>query len=117
MPRVANMPLSGLKETLQHYTTVTNRRVTLEYLLIKGVNDSEEDLKALTHFCTDLLCHVNLLPLNDIDDSPWKPSGQSVANHWTSTLMGKGIETSMRQSRGSDIDAACGQLKNSLRKK
>ena len=117
MPRVANMPLSGLKETLQHYTTVTNRRVTLEYLLIKGVNDSEEDLKALTCFCTDLLCHVNLLPLNNIDDSPWKPSGQSVANHWISTLMGKGIETSMRQSRGSDIDAACGQLKNSLRKK
>ena len=117
MPRVANMPLSGLKETLQHYTTVINRRVTLEYLLINGVNDSEEDLKALTCFCTDLLCHVNLLPLNNIDDSPWKPSGQSVANHWISTLMGKGIETSMRQSRGSDIDAACGQLKNSLRKK
>ena len=117
MPRVSGMPLPALKKALQEYTLATNRRVTLEYLLIKGVNDGEEDLKALVDFCSGLLCHVNLLPLNDISDSPWKPSGQAVANHWISTLMNNDTEASMRQSRGSDIDAACGQLKNSIQKK
>ena len=117
MPRVSSMPLSDLKKALKEYTRATNRRVTLEYLLIKGVNDGEEDLQALIEFCTNLLCHVNLLPLNDVSDSPWKPSGPIVSNHWISTLMSNNIEASMRQSRGSDIDAACGQLKNSIQNK
>lgn len=117
MPRVSNIPLSALKDTLLSYVAKTNRRVTLEYLLIKGVNDSEQDLQALAEFCTGLLCHVNLLPLNDVTHSPWKPASEKTAQHWISTLKNKGIETSMRQSRGSDIDAACGQLKNSLLQK
>ncbi len=114
MPSVSSQPLDALKKALMMYREATNRRITLEYLLIKGVNDGPEDLTALVEFCRGLLCHVNILPLNDISDSPWKPSGQAVANHWISTLMSKDIEASIRQSRGSDIDAACGQLKNSL---
>lgn len=116
MPRVANMDLKQLKTTLQEYLTKTNRRVTFEYLLIKDCNDGQEDLDALVSFCKGLLCHVNLLPLNDVADSPWKPSSKATQNLWINTLKSHGIEATMRQSRGSDIDAACGQLKNSLRK-
>ena len=117
MPGTAGIFLPELKEALQNYTARTNRRVTLEYLLIKNENDSEEDLQALLRFCSDLLCHVNLLPLNDVTGSCWKPSDKAVVHHWISSLMGHGVEATMRQSRGSNIDAACGQLKNSLLKK
>lgn len=113
MPKMAQFPLYRLKEKLQNYTAKTKRRVTLEYLLIKGVNDKEEDLRALIDFCSNLLCHVNLLPLNDVSDSPWIPSSGKKSQYWLGVLMKHGIETSIRKSRGSDIDAACGQLKNS----
>lgn len=116
MPVMQNTTLLSLKQALKQYIRKTNRRVTFEYLLIKGVNDSEKDLQALVDYCSELLCHVNILPLNDIKDSPWKPATNETVKHWISVLMGNEIEASLRQSRGSDIDAACGQLKNSLLK-
>lgn len=114
MPSVASIPLSELKKALQTYTTKTNRRVTFEYLLIEGVNDSEKHLKALIDYCKDILCYVNLLPMNDIPGSPYKATKQSLINHWKTMLTQAGIETAVRDSRGSDIDGACGQLKNSF---
>lgn len=113
MPKVSNQPLPQLKTALLEYVKNTGRRVTLEYLLIKGVNDGDEDLAALTTFCEGLLCHVNLLPVNHIDGSPLKPSPPSVVNHWVRTLANHRVEATMRKSRGSDISGACGQLKNS----
>ena len=115
MPRVENMNLKQLKKALKEYIALTNRRVTFEYLLIKGVNDHQEDLDALINFCNGLLCHVNLLPLNHVVDSPWQPATDSTRDLWLSSLKNHGIEATMRQSRGGDIDAACGQLKNSLK--
>lgn len=114
MPKVANQPLSELKSAIGRYIQATNRRVSFEYLLIRGVNDSEEDLKALLEFCDGLLCHVNLLPVNSIDGSPLKPASSATVKHWMSTLSSHGIESSFRKSRGSDIAGACGQLKNKL---
>lgn len=114
MPKVAQQPLTLLKESLQSYIQKTNRRVSFEYLLIEGVNDSENDLRSLIDFCEGLLCHVNLLPVNAIDGSPLKPASESTANHWVTSLTRRGIETSFRKSRGSDIDGACGQLKNKV---
>lgn len=114
MPRVKHQPLRKLKKSLSSYVDETNRRVTLEYLLIDGVNDQKEDLDALIGFCEGLLCHVNLLPANETSDSIYKPSPQSISNLWIRKLGEASIETTLRKSRGSDIAGACGQLKNSF---
>ena len=112
MPRVANQPLRQLKKVLGDYIRKTNRRVTFEYLLIKDINDQEEDLAALVSFCKNILCHVNLLPMNSIDGSDLQPSDSETCTHWISVLEKNGVEATMRKSRGSDIAGACGQLKN-----
>ncbi len=114
MPKVAKQPLSDLKKAMERYTQSTNRRVSFEYLLIKDVNDSEEDLRALLDFCDGLLCHVNLLPVNTVEGSPLQAASAATAKHWVETLSHHGVETSFRKSRGADIDGACGQLKNKL---
>lgn len=114
MPKVSHQNLRALKNALAQYIDRTNRRVSLEYLLIDGINDSPEHLDALLGFCHGLLCHVNLLPMNAILGATYQPSPRVIANTWKKTLEEHGIETSMRKSRGSDIDGACGQLKNSF---
>lgn len=114
MPRVANQNLSSLKKELLSYVEKTNRRVSLEYLLMKDINDDEEHLEALLSFCKGLLCHVNILPINEVEGSPFKPSPKKNLDTWIKTLSSKGVETTLRNSRGADIDGACGQLKNSF---
>ena len=114
MPKAATWPLSQLKKALQDYIAATNRRVTFEYLLIKGVNDGKEDLQALASYCSGLLCHINLLPMNSIASSPFQPTAKKTLAYWVDYLESAGIETTIRKSRGADIDGACGQLKNSF---
>lgn len=116
MPRCKGIPLTKLKTALQHYTQKSGRRVTFEYLLANGVTDTDEALEALKSFCDGLLCHVNLLPVNEIEGSPLKPSPATTQNKWVSELQRAGREATVRNSRGSDIDGACGQLKNKLKK-
>ena len=86
MPKVAKQPLSDLKKAMERYTQSTNRRVSFEYLLIKDINDSEEDLRALLDFCDGLLCHVNLLPVNTVEGSPLQAASPATAKHWVETL-------------------------------
>lgn len=114
MPHMKNQPLGTLKNELSLYQSKTNRRVSLEYLMIEGINDDEKHLKALTDFCEGMLCHVNLLPMNRVSSSPFSPSTKETINHWMDKLEARGIETTVRNSRGSDIAGACGQLKNAL---
>ena len=114
MPRCSAQPLSELKKTLCTYQAASGRRVSLEYLMIDGVNDTEAALEALISFTRDLMCHVNLIPLNAVDHSRLQPSAQNVIDHWQKTLSSTGVETTLRNSRGGDIDGACGQLKNKL---
>lgn len=111
MPKVQNQPLPLLKKALRNYSDRTGRRVSLEYLLLKDINDDEEHLQALVDFCRGLLVHVNLLPMNAVKGSVFQPSPQKTVQHWMRTLNDSGIETTLRVSRGSDIDGACGQLK------
>lgn len=110
MPRLASQPLSELRKALSSYAAKTGRRFSFEYALMEDLNDSEDDLKALIAYCKGLLCHVNLIPLNSIDDSPIKPASTRQLKHWESQLQSNGIAVSIRASRGSDIAAACGQL-------
>lgn len=115
MPRCSNIPLTKLKEALVGYTAASGRRVSLEYLLIDGVTDTPESLGALKGFCDGLLCHVNLLNVNEVAGSPYHPTSPKVQQDWIRELKRAGKEATIRNSRGADIDGACGQLKNKLR--
>lgn len=114
MPGIKHNTLKELRSALSSYVEKTNRRPTLEYTLIAGSNDDRAHLEALIGFCQGLLCHVNLISLNQISDSDsstpqFLPSEQ--ADVFLHSLMSHGIEASKRASRGSDIDGACGQLR------
>ncbi len=110
MPKLKSQPLTKLREHLQSYSNVTGRRYSFEYALMKDINDSDQDLEALVDYCRGLLCHVNLIPLNKIDGSPFKPVLRQTLESWARRLENAGIPASVRTSRGSDIAAACGQL-------
>lgn len=114
MPAMANQRLDTLRHTLKEYTQKTNRRFSFEYALMKGVNDGDEDLQSLIEYCRGLLCHVNIIPLNDFSGSSIKPVGKQKLEAWRDALENARIPASIRNSRGSDIAGACGQLANSL---
>lgn len=115
MPGVKNQTLEQLREALVTYTQQTNRRPTFEYALIDQTNDTDADLEALISFCSDMLCHVNLIPLNPIkkdeaSDQSYLMDPSARIEDFKQGLEKAGIEVSIRNSRGSDIDGACGQL-------
>lgn len=114
MPAVRNYRLGDLRKALDTYAQATGRRFSLEYALMKDVNDGEEDLRSLIQFCKRLLCHVNLIPLNEIEGSEFKPVENHVMKEWKEALEHAGIPASIRKSRGSDIAGACGQLANGI---
>lgn len=111
MPGVKKYTLLRLHEAFQFYTETTGRRPTYEYAMIEGVNDTNPEMQALCDFCEGTLCHVNLIQLNDIPDSPFRPSPLKKVEDLQRRLASRGVETTIRNSRGADIDAACGQLK------
>lgn len=117
MPGVSNISIDNLKKAIRHYGEVTGRRPSLEYAPIKGVNDDDEHIEALVEFCKGMLCHVNLIPLNPVTpgkhgDGMMVPSNRT--SHISNVLSARGIENSIRKSRGKDIDGACGQLRQRL---
>ena len=113
MPGMKNQSLASLHESLERYNKSDNRRFTFEYALMKNVNDGTEDLDALISYCKGLLCHVNLIPLNDVEDSLYKPVSYKAMEEWKNKLEKKGIASTVRNSKGGDVSAACGQLKAS----
>lgn len=117
MPGTRGIPLEELRDAIKGYGDTTKRRPSLEYALIKDVNDDDEHIEALIAFCRGMLCHVNLIPLNQIGEEDGalgmmepSPRLQEVAD----MLTARGVENSVRHSRGSDIDGACGQLRRRL---
>ena len=114
MPGVRKYSLLRLYDAMGEYTSRTGRRPTYEYALIKGVNDSDEELSYLCDFCKDTLCHVNIIQLNDVPGSKFQPATVHRANDFVRRLANVGVEATIRQSRGADIDAACGQLRQRL---
>ncbi|MFC1478416.1 23S rRNA (adenine(2503)-C(2))-methyltransferase RlmN [Candidatus Margulisiibacteriota bacterium] len=111
MPAVRKYNLSTAIDSLHYYFNQTGRRVTIEYVLLEGVNDSERDAKDLVHLLKGLPCNINLIQYNSIDklgfSSPVN-SHMSQFKHW---LERDGKEVTIRYKRGRDIDAACGQLR------
>lgn len=111
MPGVKKYTLLRLHEAIQLYVEKTGRRPTYEFAMIDGINDTNPEMQALVDFCAETLCHVNLIQLNNIPDSPFRPSPIEKVESLQRRLTMHGVETTIRNSRGSDIDAACGQLK------
>lgn len=110
MPGVRKYSLGRLHEAMAEYVERTGRRPTYEYALIGGVNDNALELDALCDFTRGTLAHVNLIQLNDLEGSRLKPSTNEKAELFVRRLASVGVEATIRNSRGNDIDAACGQL-------
>lgn len=111
MPGVKTASLPELRRAVIDYTERTGRRVSLEYALVGGVNDSDAELAELIGYCRDLLVHVNLIPVNPTSGSARRGGERERAREFAAALTNAGIAVSTRAERGSDIDAACGQLK------
>ncbi len=93
------------------YTESTKRRITFEYAMISGENDSEQDARELAGLLKGMLCHVNLIPVNTVTGNGYKKSSRIHIDKFKNILESKGIETTVRRELGSDINAACGQLR------
>jgi 23S rRNA (adenine2503-C2)-methyltransferase len=104
-------PLSELMAACRHYVERTHRRITFEYALMAGINDQPEHAKELAQLLKGLLCHVNLIPLNPVQGSPYQPSSKRDALAFQRILEQQGISVTMRLRRGIEIDAGCGQLR------
>ena len=111
MPGVRKYTLDRLRDSLVSYGETTGRRPSLEYALIEGQNDTDRELELLVEFCSDMLCHVNLIPMNDVSGTGLKGSSMERATEFARALGRKGIEVSIRTPRGTDISGACGQLR------
>lgn len=93
------------------YTESTKRRITFEYAMISGENDSEQDAKDLAGLLKGMLCHVNLIPVNTVKGNGYKKSSRVHIENFKNIMESRGIETTVRRELGSDINAACGQLR------
>ncbi len=111
MPGVKKYSLIHLYDVMGEYVDKTGRRPTYEYALISGINDTENEMQALCDFCEGTLAHVNIIQLNEVPGSKFKPSTPQKAEDLVQRLSRVGVEATIRNSRGADIDAACGQLK------
>jgi len=106
-------PLEILRTCLNNYPLAHQRHITLEYLMLDGVNDRQEDLQALVKFVNPERERVNLIRFNPYPGSPYEGSPMEHMNKFAQDLISKGIRATVRRSRGQDIMAACGQLKSS----
>ncbi|MDP8245988.1 MAG: 23S rRNA (adenine(2503)-C(2))-methyltransferase RlmN [Candidatus Hinthialibacter antarcticus] len=116
IPLARSYSLSQLKDALVHYQRVQKRRLTFEYLMISGLNDAAADAVRLKGICEDLLSHVNLIPFNAVPRSPFKSSNAKTVENFRRQLRKSGIDATVRYSRGRNIDAACGQLRQRYEK-
>jgi 23S rRNA (adenine2503-C2)-methyltransferase len=98
-------------QACQDYVKTTRRRITFEYALMDGVNDSDEQAGQLADRIGHMLAHVNLIPLNPTSDSPYRGSSPARVRAFQSVLQQRGISTTVRLRRGIDIQAGCGQLR------
>jgi 23S rRNA (adenine2503-C2)-methyltransferase len=113
MPIAYKYSIEELINTCKSYVEKTNRRITFEYSLVKGVNDGSEQADQLANLLKGMLCHVNLIPINEVRENTYKKSTPDNVKAFYNRLIHYGIETTVRKEMGSDINAACGQLRRS----
>ena len=116
MPVNKAYPVDQLLDACRRYYKATSRRISFEYAMIDGVNDSEENAKELLRRLKGLPAHFNLIPLNHVEESPLKPSSRNAVARFQKTLEDGGVPATVRRTLGGDIDASCGQLRRKYTK-
>ena len=111
MPVNRKYPLEDLLQAARDYTEKTHRRITFEYALIDGENDTDEDVQRIIKKLSGMLCHVNLIPLNKVDETGFDGTSRQRAREIAGALETAGIPATVRRQLGSRIDGACGQLR------
>ena len=111
MPINKKYPLGELLDSCRKYVDKVGRRLTFEYILLSGINDSNEQAKKLVQLLSGLLCHVNLIPVNPVGDEGLKRPTQKRIQEFYEIINASTISVTIRKERGEDIDGACGQLR------
>ncbi len=111
VPITQRYPVAELIAASHRYVARTHRRISFEYAMMAGINDSLALAEELAGLLQGLLCHVNLIPLNPVLGSPYQPSRREDVDAFVETLRSRGVPTTLRVRRGIDIDAGCGQLR------
>ena len=112
MPINKKYPIEAIIEAIKYYMTKTNRRITIEYIMIKDLNDKVIHAKELAELLKGLNVYVNLIPYNEVLEAPYKRSSKENMSLFLKTLKENGINSTLRKEQGHDIDAACGQLRS-----
>ena len=115
MPVNRTWNVEALLSACRDYFKATGRRISFEYAMIRGVNDSPEATGLLIRRLHGMAAHVNLIPLNHVDESPFEPSERQTVLRFQKQLEDSGIACTVRRTLGSDIDASCGQLRRKYR--
>ncbi len=116
MPINNKYDIDELLKACRYYANTTGRRISFEYAMIKGVNDSDECAIELANKLKGILCHVNLIPVNNVRETNYIKSSVSQQKKFIDILSSRGITTTVRRTLGSDINASCGQLRASKKK-
>lgn len=116
MPVNKAYPIEPLLDACRRYYDKTGRRIHFEYAMIDGLNDGEEDARELLRRLKGLGAHVNMIPLNHVEESPLKPSSRTAVARFQKILEDGGVTATVRRTLGSDIDASCGQLRRKYNK-
>ena len=112
MPFSEKFPLTEIMEALRYWYEKTGNIITFEYCVWKGINDKDEDIKALIRYCKQVPSKVNLIQYNPIGEGKFDHRSIAAEEKYVRELEKAGITVLVRRSRGGDIDAACGQLAN-----
>ena len=113
MPVNKKWNVETLLEACRRYTDKTHRRISFEYAMVDSVNDSDECARELAERLRGILCHINLIPVNEVKETGCKKSSQNRIERFSSILEKKGYTVTVRRKLGSDINASCGQLRRS----
>ena len=111
MPVNDAYPVARLMEAVRRYQDVTGRRVSFEYSMVRGVNDSDACARELAHLIRGMGAHVNLIPINPVDGSPYSATDAENVRRFQAKLTALGVNATIRRRLGSEISAACGQLR------
>jgi 23S rRNA (adenine2503-C2)-methyltransferase len=110
VPLNRRWPIAEVVAAARDHARATGRRISYEYTMISGVNDTDEDAAALAMLLRGELAHVNLIPMNPVAHTPWTASPMPVIERFADRLRSSGIPVTIRRNRGQEIGAACGQL-------
>ncbi len=111
MPISHKYPIDELMKAVKYYEQTAGRRVTFEYILLKGINDSTDNARELARLIKGTLAYVNLIPYNPVNEMKYQRSDEKSVHNFMDTLMKLGVNVTVRKEFGTDIDAACGQLR------